>query len=44
MAHLLGSRPREHLAATALGGRVYAVGGRLAGLDTNLGNGWRYGL
>ena len=32
-----GPRPREHLAATALGGRVYAVGGRLAGLDTNLG-------
>jgi N-acetylneuraminic acid mutarotase len=31
-----GPRPREHLAATALGGRVYAVGGRLAGLDTNL--------
>jgi N-acetylneuraminic acid mutarotase len=32
-----GPRPREHLAATALGGRVYAVGGRLAGYDTNLG-------
>jgi N-acetylneuraminic acid mutarotase len=32
-----GPRPREHLAATALRGRVYAVGGRLAGLDTNLG-------
>lgn len=31
-----GPRPREHLAATALGGRVYAVGGRLAGYDTNL--------
>jgi N-acetylneuraminic acid mutarotase len=31
-----GSRPREHLAATALGGRVYAIGGRLAGYDTNL--------
>lgn len=31
-----GPRPREHLAATALGGRVYAVAGRLAGLDTNL--------
>jgi non-specific serine/threonine protein kinase len=32
-----GPRPREHLAATALRGRVYAIGGRLAGLDTNLG-------
>lgn len=32
-----GPRPREHLAATALRGRVFAVGGRLAGLDTNLG-------
>ena len=32
-----GPRPREHLAATALGGRVYAIGGRLSGLDTNLG-------
>ena len=32
-----GPRPREHLAATALGGRVYALGGRLAGYDTNLG-------
>ena len=31
-----GPRPREHLAATALGGRVYAIGGRLAGYDTNL--------
>ncbi len=31
-----GPQPREHLAATAMGGRVYAVGGRLAGLDTNL--------
>ena len=31
-----GPAPREHLAATALGGRVYAIGGRLAGLDTNL--------
>ena len=31
-----GPRPREHLAATALGGKVYAVGGRLAGYDTNL--------
>jgi N-acetylneuraminic acid mutarotase len=32
-----GPRPREHLAATALRGRVYAIGGRLAGYDTNLG-------
>jgi non-specific serine/threonine protein kinase len=32
-----GPRPREHLAATALGGRVYAIGGRMAGYDTNLG-------
>ncbi len=31
-----GPRPREHLAATALAGRVYALGGRLAGYDTNL--------
>jgi non-specific serine/threonine protein kinase len=33
---ITGPRPREHLAATALGGRVYAIGGRLAGYDTNL--------
>ncbi len=31
-----GPRPREHLAAAALRGRVYALGGRLAGYDTNL--------
>jgi len=31
-----GPRPREHLAATALGGKVYVLGGRVAGLDTNL--------
>jgi hypothetical protein len=31
-----GPTPREHLAVTAVGGRVYAVGGRLAGIDTNL--------
>jgi N-acetylneuraminic acid mutarotase len=31
-----GPRPREHLAAAALGGRVYAIGGRRAGYDTNL--------
>jgi N-acetylneuraminic acid mutarotase len=33
---LAGPTPREHLAATALGGLVYAVGGRKAGYDTNL--------
>lgn len=32
-----GPRPREHLAAAALGGKVYALAGRLAGIDTNLG-------
>lgn len=32
-----GPRPREHLAAAALGGRIYAIGGRVAGYDTNLG-------
>ncbi len=32
-----GPTPREHLAVTALGGRVYALAGRLAGIDTNLG-------
>ena len=31
-----GPTPREHLAATSGGGRVYAVAGRLAGIDTNL--------
>ena len=31
-----GPTPREHLAATALGGRVFVLGGRLAGYDTNL--------
>lgn len=33
---LPGPQPREHLAATALRGRVYALGGRLAGYDTNV--------
>jgi non-specific serine/threonine protein kinase len=33
---LPGPTPREHLAATALGGNVYAIGGRRAGYDTNL--------
>jgi non-specific serine/threonine protein kinase len=32
-----GPTPREHLAVTALGGRVYALAGRLGGIDTNLG-------
>jgi hypothetical protein len=31
-----GPQPREHLAAAALGGKVYALAGRLAGIDTNL--------
>jgi N-acetylneuraminic acid mutarotase len=31
-----GPTPREHLGVTALAGVVYAVGGRTAGLDTNL--------
>lgn len=31
-----GPTPREHLAATALRGVVYAVGGRSAGYDTNV--------
>jgi N-acetylneuraminic acid mutarotase len=32
---LTGPTPREHLAAAAVGGRVYAVAGRLHGIDTN---------
>jgi Kelch motif/Galactose oxidase, central domain len=32
-----GPTPREHLALTAWNGRVYALAGRLAGIDTNLG-------
>jgi non-specific serine/threonine protein kinase len=31
-----GPTPREHLGVTSLGGVVYAVAGRTAGLDTNL--------
>jgi non-specific serine/threonine protein kinase len=31
-----GPSPREHLGVTSLAGTVYAVGGRTAGLDTNL--------
>lgn len=30
-----GPRPREHLVVTSAGGKVYAVAGRLDGLDTN---------
>ena len=30
-----GPTPREHLAAASLGGKVYAVAGRLGGIDTN---------
>ena len=31
----VGPTPREHLAAAAVGGKVYAVAGRLRGLETN---------
>lgn len=31
-----GPFPREHLAATSSRGRVYALGGRAAGIDTNM--------
>lgn len=31
-----GPTPREHLAAVAVGGAVYAIAGRTAGIDTNL--------
>jgi N-acetylneuraminic acid mutarotase len=30
-----GPTPREHLAAASLGGKVYAVAGRITGIDTN---------
>jgi N-acetylneuraminic acid mutarotase len=33
---ITGPTPREHLAVVALGGRVYAIAGRRAGIDTNL--------
>lgn len=33
---VVGPAPREHLGVAALAGTVYAVGGRTAGLDTNL--------
>jgi N-acetylneuraminic acid mutarotase len=31
-----GPTPREHLGVAVLGGRIYAVGGRTAGFDTNM--------
>jgi hypothetical protein len=31
-----GPKPREHLGVAAFGGTIYAVGGRISGLDTNL--------
>jgi non-specific serine/threonine protein kinase len=42
---LPGPTPREHLGVTALGGILYAVGGRKAGYDTNLDvvESWRPG-
>ncbi len=33
---IAGPSPREHLAVAAAGGQVYALAGRLAGIDTNL--------
>jgi non-specific serine/threonine protein kinase len=33
---IAGPTPREHLGVTAFGGRVYALAGRRAGIDTNL--------
>jgi N-acetylneuraminic acid mutarotase len=33
---IAGPTPREHLAVTALNGRIYAIAGRTAGADTNL--------
>jgi hypothetical protein len=33
---ITGPRPREHLAAAAVDGRIYALAGRLSGIDTNL--------
>jgi non-specific serine/threonine protein kinase len=35
-ASVTGPAPREHLAVTLVRGRIYAVAGRLAGIDTNL--------
>jgi non-specific serine/threonine protein kinase len=33
---LVGPTPREHLAVTTRAGRIYALGGRTGGFDTNL--------
>ena len=33
---VVGPTPREHLAVASTGNRVYAIGGRTAGFDTNL--------
>ena len=33
---MAGPSPREHLAAIATGGRMYVLGGRLGGVDSNL--------
>jgi N-acetylneuraminic acid mutarotase len=43
---LPGPTPREHLAVTAAAGRVYALAGRLRGIDTNVQvlESWRPGL
>lgn len=35
-ASIAGPTPREHLAVTALNGRIYAIAGRTAGAGTNL--------
>ena len=35
-ATLPGPTPRQHLAVTAAGGRLYALAGRTAGFDTNM--------
>lgn len=35
-ATIPGPTPREHLAVTAFGGRIYALAGRRAGIDTNV--------
>jgi N-acetylneuraminic acid mutarotase len=43
--HVVGPTPREHLAVVAARGRIYAIGGREAGYDTNLATveSWRPG-